>query len=105
MNIQSDTIKFDYIVVGAGSSGCVLTSRLVRRGLKVLLVEGGTGDPTKYYRSPGQWTEAALRWDDLSEAFVTEEQAGLNNRRILVSRGRGVGGCSNVHATLYCRGR
>lgn len=102
---KSGTIKCDFVIVGAGSSGCVLASRLVRRGLKVLLIEAGPGDATKYLQSPSKWLHAACSGKALSEAFTTEPQPGLSNRRISAYRGRGGGGSSNINATLYSRGR
>lgn len=101
-------VDCDFLVVGAGSSGCVLASRLVRQGLKVLIVEKGPADDgrlSKLVRRPSEWMAAASSGDAVSEVFFTEPQAGLDNRRLHAFRGRGGGGTSNVNSGLYCRGR
>lgn len=103
--IKVDLVACDFLIVGAGTSGCVLASRLVRQGLKVLLVEGGPADSKKFLRTPKEWFGAASSGDTLSEAFMTVPQKGLNNRRVPAYRGRGGGGSSNVNGMLYSRGR
>ena len=103
-----DTVDCDFLIVGAGSSGCVLASRLVRAGLKVLLVEKGPTDAatlSKLVTRPADWLRAAFTGRGLSEAFLTVPQAGLNNRYIVAPRGQGGGGTSNVNVGLYQRGR
>eukprot|EP00752_Nemacystus_decipiens_P001947 g1874.t1 len=106
----ADTVDVDcdFLIVGAGSSGCVLASRLVRAGLKVLLIEKGPADAatlSKLVTRPADWLRSAFTGRGLSEAFLTVPQAGLDNRRIPAPRGRGGGGTSNVNAGLYQRGR
>lgn len=103
-----DTVDCDFLIVGAGSSGCVLASRLVRAGLKVLLVEKGPADAatlSKLVTRPADWLRHSFTGKGLSEAFLTVPQAGLGNRRIVAPRGRGGGGTSNVNVGLYQRGR
>lgn len=104
----TDTVDCDFLVVGAGSSGCVLASRLVRAGLKVLLVEKGPADTAtlgKLVTRPADWLRHAFTGKGLSEAFITIPQAGLGDRCLPAPRGRGGGGTSNVHAAFYQRGR
>ncbi|CAM9120018.1 unnamed protein product, partial [Hapterophycus canaliculatus] len=104
----TDTVDCDFLIVGAGSSGCVLASRLVRAGLKVLLIEKGPADAStlsKLVGRPSKWMRQASCGNDLSEAFTTVPQAGLGNRRIPAYRGRGGGGTSNVNSGFYQRGR
>ena len=106
--MEVDTVDCDFLLVGAGSSGCVLASRLVRRGLKVLLVEKGTTDVgklDKLVRRPSEWMAAATSRSPLVDHFVTVPQANLFNRRMHAMRGCGGGGSSNINAGLYCRGR
>lgn len=103
-----DTVDCDFLIVGAGSSGCVLASRLVRAGLKVLLVEKGPADAatlSKLVTRPAEWLRCAFSGKGLSEAFITIPQAGLGNRHLPAPRGRGGGGTSNVNVALYQRGR
>ncbi len=103
------TVDCDFLIVGAGSSGCVLASRLVRAGLKVLLLEKGPADASRLKRLVGRtsgWLRQASSGRGLSEPImVTVPQADLGNRRLPAYRGRGGGGTSNVNAGLYQRGR
>jgi len=96
--------SFDYIVLGAGSAGCVLASRLsADPACKVLLVEAGPPDHNPLLRVPvfaGRWFQGKyLNW-----AYVTEPQAGLNNRAIAWPRGRVLGGSSSINGMIYARG-
>ncbi|CAM9903053.1 unnamed protein product, partial [Ectocarpus sp. 4 AP-2014] len=103
-----DTVDCDFLIVGAGSSGCVLASRLVRAGLKVLLVEKGPADAStlaKVVGRPSGWVHQASSGKGLSEAFNTVPQAGLGYRELPAYNGVGGGGSSNVNAGLYQRGR
>ncbi|CAM9649268.1 unnamed protein product, partial [Ectocarpus fasciculatus] len=101
-------VDCDFLIVGAGSSGCVLASRLVRAGLKVLLVEKGPTDAStlaKLVGRPSGWVRQASSGKGLSEALNTVPQAGLGYRELPAYRGVGGGGTSNVNAGLYQRGR
>ncbi|CAM9899528.1 unnamed protein product, partial [Choristocarpus tenellus] len=102
-----EEVDCDYLVIGAGSSGCVVTSRLVRLGLKVVLIEGGPVNAYKHphVRRPHLWIKAASSGTPISEPFLTVPQEHLNSRRIPAYRGLGAGGTSNVNASLYFRGR
>lgn len=103
-----DTVDCDFLIVGAGSSGCVLASRLVRAGLKVLLVEKGPADAStlsKLVKRPSAWMRECSSGKGLSEAFRTVPQDDLSKRHIPAYRGRGGGGTSNINAALYQRGR
>ncbi|CAN0108869.1 unnamed protein product [Scytosiphon promiscuus] len=107
-NAATDTVDCDFLIVGAGSSGCVLASRLVQAGLNVLLIEKGPADAStlrKLVRRPSEWVQQATSGKGLSEVFMTVPQAGLGNRRIPAYRGRGGGGTSNINCAWYQRGR
>ncbi|MDB5718104.1 MAG: glucose-methanol-choline oxidoreductase [Sphingomonas bacterium] len=94
----------DYIVVGAGSSGCVVANRLSDiGGGTVLLLEAGSAKQTLMHRMP---LAATKLWFDPKSSWSlwTEAEPGLGGRRIPVSRGKGLGGSSAINGTVYNRG-
>ncbi len=93
----------DYIIIGAGSAGCVLANRLsADPANKVLLLEAGGPDKKMEIGIPaayGNLHRSAVDW-----GFATEPQANANNRRIYLPRGKVVGGSSSTNAMAYVRG-
>jgi choline dehydrogenase len=97
--------SFDYVVVGAGSAGCLLANRLSRDpALRVLLLEAGGRDDYFWIPIPVGYlyTIANPRTD---WCYKTEPDEFLAGRSIHYARGRGLGGCSSINAMIYMRGQ
>ncbi|HMB59218.1 MAG TPA: lycopene cyclase family protein, partial [Xanthomonadales bacterium] len=86
---------YDYIIIGAGSAGCVLANRLSQdSNASVLLIEAGAWDRNPLLHVPIVWLKILeKRWHDWMYFF--EPQAGLSNRVIECARARVMGGCSS----------
>ncbi len=100
---QVDT--FDYIIVGAGSAGCVLADRLSASGRdKVLLLEAGPADKNLWIHVPlgyGKlFQDPTVNW-----MYQTEPEPELNNRSVIAPRGKVLGGSSSINGLLYVRGQ
>jgi choline dehydrogenase len=95
---------FDYIVVGAGSAGCVLADRLTEDpATRVLLIEAGGRDRSPNIKIPAAFAKqfhTKLDWD-----FSTEPEPHVDGRSLYVPRGKSLGGSSSMNAMLYVRGR
>jgi choline dehydrogenase len=96
---------FDYIVVGAGSAGCVLANRLSESGRdKVLLLEAGPADNHFWIHVPlgyGKlFQDARVNW-----MYQTEPEGELNGRSVIAPRGKVLGGSSSINGLLYVRGQ
>ncbi len=94
---------FDYIIVGAGSAGCVLANRLSEDpAARILLLEAGERDKRAEIHIPAAFSR--LFKTDVDWAYETEPQAQLNNRSLYWPRGKVLGGSSSVNAMIYIRG-
>lgn len=96
---------YDYVVVGAGSAGCVLANRLsADPGVRVALLEAGGKDDYFWIRIPigYLYTMNNPRTD---WRLHTEAEPGLNGRALAYPRGRGLGGCSSINGMIYMRGQ
>ena len=96
--------SFDYIIIGAGSAGCVLADRLSAGGdARVLVLEAGGTDRRFWIKTPigygRTFADAAVNWK-----YQTAPNPGLNGRSIYWPRGRVLGGSSSINALVYCRG-
>ena len=93
----------DYVIVGAGSAGCVLAARLSEDpDVKVLLLEAGGPDTAPELHIPAAFPavfKSSLDWD-----LLGEQEPGLANRRLYLPRGRVIGGSGSINAMIYLRG-
>jgi choline dehydrogenase len=93
----------DYIIVGAGSAGCVLAARLSEDpGVRVTLVEAGGPDTAPEIHVPaafGKLFQSRWDWD-----YLTDPEPGLDSRRRYLPRGKMLGGSSSMNAMIYIRG-
>jgi choline dehydrogenase len=97
--------RFDYIIVGAGSAGCVLANRLSESGRhRVLLLEAGGNDINPWIHVPLGYGKL-FRDKSVNWLFETEPQAHLNDRRIIQPRGKVLGGSSSINGLVYMRGQ
>ncbi|MCB0930360.1 MAG: GMC family oxidoreductase N-terminal domain-containing protein [Mycobacterium sp.] len=102
---MSALAEFDFIIVGAGSAGCLLANRLsANPDHRVLLIEAGGDDDWFWIKVPVGYlyTIANPRTD---WCFTTESDPGLAGRSIHYARGRVVGGCSSINAMIHMRGQ
>lgn len=102
---MSNSQDYDFLIIGAGSAGCVLANRLsANPANRVLLIEAGGNDSHPYIRMPagvGKLVgDSRFNWD-----YYTEPQQQLNNRRLYWPRGKLVGGSSSINAMCYVRGQ
>ena len=96
---------YDYIIIGAGTAGCVLANRLTQDpGISVLLIEAGGKDDYAWIHIPVGYLycidNPRTDW-----RFRTEPDAGLNGRSLIYPRGKVLGGCSSINGMIYMRGQ
>ncbi|MGW4203917.1 GMC family oxidoreductase [Streptomyces sp. NPDC004726] len=95
--------EFDVIVCGAGAAGSTVAGMLAEdRDLRVLLLEAGPGDDDQRVSDPDRWPENLGSERDWG--FITEPGAQLENRRVLYSMGKGLGGGSSINVGVWSRG-
>lgn len=97
-------MDFDFIIVGAGSAGCVLANRLSENpNNRVLLLEAGGKDHHPFIHMPAGLAKL-ISISSINWSYETEPQAEMNGRRMYWPRGKVLGGSSSINAMCYCRG-
>ncbi|MEZ5534796.1 MAG: GMC family oxidoreductase N-terminal domain-containing protein [Thiolinea sp.] len=102
--MMEQSMEVDYIIVGAGSAGCVLAERLSRdTGMRVLIIEAGGSDARFWIKMPlgyaHTFSDPRVTWQ-----YSTQTDPGLNNRSAYWPRGRVLGGSGSINAMAYVRG-
>ena len=96
---------FDYVIVGAGSAGCVLANRLSEDpAIRVLLLEAGASDCHPYIQAPAGFIKT-FQNPRFNWCYSTEPVEGADGRAIFFPRGKVLGGSSAINGSLYVRGQ
>jgi choline dehydrogenase/4-pyridoxate dehydrogenase len=104
MSREVETAAYTHVIVGAGSAGCTLASRLTEDpDARVLLLEAGGWDRDPHIHVPLLWPRMFLKQRN-DWGFYTEPEASMGGRRIEIARGKVIGGSSSTNAMAYVRG-
>lgn len=96
--------RFDFIIIGAGSSGCTLAARLSEDPAnRVLLLEAGGSERRPLVSMPLAWFEA-MKSGDIGWGYLSDPEPHADGRRIPAPRGKLIGGCSSINGMMYSRG-
>ena len=98
------TDTFDYLIIGAGSAGCVMANRLTIEGAKVCVLEAGPRDASPFIHIPAGWyktvSDPSINW-----LYETEPSEGSGGRAIPQPRGKTLGGSGSINGNIYNRGQ
>jgi choline dehydrogenase len=101
--VASYTADYDFVIIGAGSAGCVLANRLsADRSVKVALIEAGGSDLSPFVAAPVG--ETKLLGTSYDWCFQSEPEAALSGQRFDLARGKVLGGSSSINGQIYFRG-
>ena len=102
---MAEDIEADFVIVGAGSAGCVLANRLsADPGTRVVLLEAGGRDTHPWIHIPVGYL-FLMGHKTIDWGFRTQAEPGLNGRDLAYPRGRVLGGCSSINGMIYMRGQ
>ncbi len=97
--------RYDYIVIGGGSAGCAVASRLAQGGRgRIALIEAGPHDHNPKVTTPLGVATTARKPNAYNYGYRTPPQAHMSDRKVRIPRGRGLGGSSSINAMIYIRG-
>ena len=98
-------LNCDYLIVGAGAAGCVVSNRLSKNpNNNVICIEAGGKDSNFYIKIPAGFSKTVYN-DKINWPYYTEETDNTANRKIRFPRGKVVGGSSSINGHLYVRGQ
>jgi choline dehydrogenase len=97
-------METDYLIIGAGSAGCVVAARLSETGARVALLEAGPKDRHPWIHIPAGMIKLLQNQNLVNWGYVADPAEGVNNREIRWPRGRTLGGTSSINGMLYVRG-